>query len=104
MLDHCRGPSRSLQGIIQSHVVEHYDRVAPNVFQFFVLGRSKGESISSTVCDLVRDRSQTYGQLYFAYAPMRNTMTSGLCTSSSCAAGLAGGKALEFLQCMNNLA
>ena len=35
--------------------------------------------------------THTYGQLYLAYAPMRNTVTSGLLTSSSCVAGLAGG-------------
>lgn len=36
--------------------------------------------------------TQTYGQLYLAYAPIRNTVTSGLLTSCSCVAGLAGGR------------
>ncbi len=57
---------------------------------FSILGRLRGH-ISST------GLTHTYGQLYLAYAPTRNTVTSGLWMSSSWLAGLAGGNALPFL-------
>jgi len=50
-----------------------------------------GQHVPATIAWIHVERTQTYGQLYFAYAPIKNTVTSGLWTSSSFDAGLAGG-------------
>jgi len=67
---------------------------APLSFQWVVVLRSSGRSLSAVPWpNLPRlERTHTYGQLYLAYAPTRNSVCSGLSWwLLPTTAGLAGG-------------